>query len=56
MHTPRTSICLRFVAAISSLAALIAFGWSQSMFGSDTVMVADLGHEVVSPVTGAVST
>ncbi|KAE8339495.1 hypothetical protein BDV24DRAFT_165241 [Aspergillus arachidicola] len=53
MYTPRTSICLRFVAAISSLAALIAFGWSQSMFESDTVMVADLGHELVSPVTGA---
>ncbi|OGM40829.1 hypothetical protein ABOM_010554 [Aspergillus bombycis] len=53
MRTPRTSVCLRFAAAISSLAALIAFGYSQSMFESDMVIVEDLGHAVVSPVTGA---
>ncbi|KAB8254277.1 hypothetical protein BDV32DRAFT_157117 [Aspergillus pseudonomiae] len=53
MHTPRTSIYLRFATAISSLAALIAFGYSQSMFEGDMVIVTDLTHALVSPVTGA---
>ncbi|KAB8233545.1 hypothetical protein ETB97_003643 [Aspergillus alliaceus] len=51
--TQRTSIFLRSVAAISSLAALIAFGWSQTMFDSDMVIVEDAGNSMVSPVTGA---
>ncbi|KAE8366149.1 hypothetical protein BDV27DRAFT_125779 [Aspergillus caelatus] len=53
MHTSRTIICLRFTAVISSLAALIAFGYSQSMFEGDMVIVEDLGSAAVSPVTGA---
>ncbi|KAF9891804.1 hypothetical protein FE257_003285 [Aspergillus nanangensis] len=50
----RAILSLRAIAGFSSLAALAAFGWSQSMHDSDEVVVSDLGHALVSPVVGAV--
>ncbi|KAA8648667.1 uncharacterized protein ATNIH1004_004552 [Aspergillus tanneri] len=52
-HTQRTSISLRVIATICSLATLIVFGWSQTMFESDMLVVEDLGNAMVSPITGA---
>ncbi|EAU31693.1 conserved hypothetical protein [Aspergillus terreus NIH2624] len=50
--THRAVVSLRIVAGISSLAALVAFGWSQNNFDNGEVLVEDLGAPVISPVVG----
>jgi hypothetical protein len=52
--THRAVVSLRIVAGISSLAALVAFGWSQNNFDNGEVLVEDLGAPVISPVVGIV--
>lgn len=51
----RISIYLRFVALIASLAAVIAFAYSQALHDSGIVLAPDLGQHMVTPATGTVS-
>ncbi|KAL4893990.1 hypothetical protein BDV59DRAFT_201304 [Aspergillus ambiguus] len=43
---------MRVVAGISSLAGLIAFGWSQYNFDEGEILAEDLGSPFISPVVG----
>jgi hypothetical protein len=54
-RTQRLSLCLRFVTIVASLAAVISFGYTQDLHDRDVLTAADLGHHIVSPVTGTVS-
>ncbi|KAL4783808.1 hypothetical protein BJX76DRAFT_357593 [Aspergillus varians] len=51
-HTQRVSVCLRFVALIASLAAVIAFAYSQNLHDMEVVTTADMGHHMVTQATG----
>lgn len=51
----RPIIALRIVAGVSCLAALIVFGWSQTQFDQDVIVVEDLGAPFILPVIGVVS-
>ncbi|KAL4940281.1 hypothetical protein BDV06DRAFT_196963 [Aspergillus oleicola] len=53
-HSDRVTLSLRFIAFISSLAAVIAFGWSQNEHDQNRVETSDLGHHVIAPVTGTI--
>ncbi|KAL6231233.1 hypothetical protein BDW75DRAFT_244083 [Aspergillus navahoensis] len=48
----RVSICLRSLALVTSLAAVIAFAYSQDAHDRGVVVTQDLGHHLVTPVTG----
>ncbi|KAL4957570.1 hypothetical protein BDW69DRAFT_156113 [Aspergillus filifer] len=50
----RVTLSLRFIAFISSLASVIAFGWSQQKHDRNIVETSDLGHHVIAPVTGTI--
>ncbi|KAL5363772.1 hypothetical protein BJX96DRAFT_156219 [Aspergillus floccosus] len=50
MH--RAVMSLRIAAGICSLAALVAFGWSQTNFDNHEVLAEDLGAPFISPVVG----
>ncbi|KAJ0426697.1 hypothetical protein BJY00DRAFT_339 [Aspergillus carlsbadensis] len=51
-RTQRLSLSLRFVTIIASLAAVISFGYTQGLHDRDVLTAADLGHHIVTPVTG----
>ncbi|KAL2812952.1 hypothetical protein BJX63DRAFT_395310 [Aspergillus granulosus] len=51
-RTQRPSLCLRFVTIVTSLAAVISFGYTQGLHDRDVLTAADLGHHLITPVTG----
>ncbi|KAL2860969.1 uncharacterized protein BJX67DRAFT_386127 [Aspergillus lucknowensis] len=51
-QTQRLSICLRSIAMVASLAAVVSFAYSQDLHDREVVETADLGHHVVTPATG----
>ncbi|KAL4987370.1 hypothetical protein BDW68DRAFT_177860 [Aspergillus falconensis] len=48
----RVSICLRSLALLASLAAVVAFAYSQDAHDRGVVVTQDLGHHLVTPATG----
>ncbi|KAL4994644.1 hypothetical protein BDV10DRAFT_188845 [Aspergillus recurvatus] len=48
----RASICIRSIALVASLAAVIAFAYSQNVHDRGVVVTQDLGHHLVTPATG----
>ncbi|KAL5340179.1 hypothetical protein BJX70DRAFT_396953 [Aspergillus crustosus] len=50
----RFPIYLRYAALVASLAAVIAFGYTQNLHDREVVLVADLGNHLIAPVTGTI--
>ncbi|KAL4916760.1 hypothetical protein BDW62DRAFT_185545 [Aspergillus aurantiobrunneus] len=53
-HSQPVAIGLRFLALVSSLAALVAFAYSQNRHDLEAVLVSDLGFHAVTPATGTI--